>query len=349
MTGSSLPTSGGGFRILTWHVHGSYLDSLARTGHRFVIPVSETPRPGYAGRWSSWDPEIVTEVPIDRIADVDVDAVLFQHRQHWDVDQHEILSAAQRRLPRLFVEHDPPREHPTDTRHAVSDPEVLLIHVTPFNALMWDSGPTPTRVIDHGIAIPEHVRYSGRLARGIVVVNDLATRGRRLGLDLFLDAAGRVPLDLVGMDAQRLGGLGEVPRADLPAFESRYRFFFNPIRYTSLGLSMIEAMHVGLPIVAFATTEIPTVIEDGISGITSTDPAYLVDGMHDLLADAELAAELGRAGQAVARERFSIERFARDWTRAFEEAIGRPAGALVSYPSTASTAAQATATAGGAR
>ncbi|MFL5647937.1 MAG: glycosyltransferase family 4 protein [Chloroflexota bacterium] len=321
-----------GFRILTWHVHGSYLDSLARTGHRFYIPVKPDPAGGYAGRWPEWDPDVVVEVPVDQVRDLELDAILFQHRQHWEVDQYELLSPEQRRLPRLYVEHDPPRDHPTDTRHPVEDPDVLLVHVTAFNALMWDSGPTPTRVIDHGVAIPAGVTYTGESQRGIVVVNDLATRGRRLGADLYLHAAERIPLDLVGMGAQRLGGIGEIPRSQLPEFEARYRFFFNPIRYTSLGLSMIEAMHVGLPIVAFATTEIPTVIEDGVSGITATDPGRLLAGMEELLADHGLAVQMGTLARAVARERFSIERFARDWTSAFEEAIGRPTTALRSHP-----------------
>jgi len=176
------------------------------------------------------------------------------------------------------------------------------------------------------------VTYSGESERGIVVVNDLATRGRRLGADLFLQAAERIPLDLVGMGAQRLGGIGEIPRSQLPEFEARYRFFFNPIRYTSLGLSMIEAMHVGLPIVAFATTEIPTVIEDGVSGITATDPERLLTGMEELLADPGLALQMGRLAQVVARERFSIERFATDWTSAFEDVIGRRMTAVRSHP-----------------
>jgi len=325
-----------GFRILTWHDHGSYLDSLARTGHRFYIPVKSDPAGGYAGRWPEWDGDVVVEVPASDVRHLEVDAILFQHRQHWAVDQYELLSPEQRRLPRLYVEHDPPREHPTDSRHPVDDPDVLLIHVTAFNALMWDSGPTPTRVIDHGIAIPPGVSYGGESERGIVVVNDLATRGRRLGADLYLHAAERIPLDLVGMGAQRLGGIGEIPRLRLPGFEARYRFFFNPIRYTSLGLSMIEAMHVGLPIVAFATTEIPTVIEDGVSGITATDPERLVAGMEELLADHGLARQRGGLARAVARERFSIDRFARDWTSAFEEAVGRTSTALRNYPARAS-------------
>src|SRR5262249_42618471 len=153
-----------------------------------------------------------------------LDAVLFQTRKNYEEDQYEILSAAQRRLPRIYLEHDPPLEHPTDTRHWVDDPDVLLVHVTPFNALMWDSGRTPTRVIDHGVLVSPGVRYTGEIARGIVVVNHLRERGRRLGADVVERARRKVPLDLVGMDAESVGGLGEVPPPRLAAFEARYRF-----------------------------------------------------------------------------------------------------------------------------
>jgi len=311
------------FRVFTWHVHGSYLDSLARTGHELYIPVGEPNRPGYAGRWREWGPNVI-EVPAAEVRDLDVDLVLFQSRMAWEQDQHVLLSPAQRRLPRIYLEHDPPREHPTDTRHWVDDPDVLLVHVTRFNDLMWDSGATPTRVIEHGIAVPDGIRWNGERRRGLVVVNDLATRGRRLGADLFERAREAVPLDLVGMHAEALGGLGEVRRTELPAFAAPYRFFFNPIRYTSLGLAMIEAMMIGMPIVAFATTEIPVVLEDRRSGILATDLPRLVGGMEALLADRGLAARLGAAAREIAVERFSIDRFARDWTRAFEDVTGRP-------------------------
>lgn len=38
-------------------------------------------------------------------------------------------------------------------------------------------------------------------------------------------------------------------------FAARYRFLFNPIRYTSLGLAVIEAMMIGMPVVALGTTD----------------------------------------------------------------------------------------------
>jgi glycosyltransferase involved in cell wall biosynthesis len=149
---------------------------------------------------------------------------------------------------------------------------------------------------------------------------------------VFERAREEIPLDLVGMRSELLGGIGEVQRRDLAAFEARYRFFFNPIRYTSLGLAMIEAMSIGLPVVALATTEIPTVLEDGVSAILATDVRRLLDGMRELLDDRELAREIGAAGRRIAHERFSLDRFARDWTAAFQEVTGRPAHARLVAP-----------------
>jgi glycosyltransferase involved in cell wall biosynthesis len=187
---------------------------------------------------------------------------------------------------------------------------------------MWDNGRTPTRVIEHGVADPG-LRWNGRLGRGLVVINDLGTRGRRLGRDIFDRAREHLPIDLVGMRTAEYGGLGEVLRKDLPAFSARYRFFFHPVRYTSFGMAICEAMMIGMPVVALATTEMPTVLEDGRSGIIHTDPDYLIDGAGQLIHDHALAARLGEAGRRVALERFSIDRFAADWSRTFAEVIGR--------------------------
>jgi glycosyltransferase involved in cell wall biosynthesis len=115
------------------------------------------------------------------------------------------------------------------------------------------------------------------------------------------------------MGTEEIGGLGEVLHPQLPAFISRYRFFFNPIRYTSLGLAILEAMMIGVPIVALATTEMTTVIRDGESGILHTDVDYLVQGMKQLLKNKPLARQLGEGGKQVANARFNIERFRNDW------------------------------------
>ncbi len=308
--------------VLTWHVHGNYLYYLSRVPHTLYLPVKPGGPEGYGGRAAGlpWGANVV-DVPADRVVDLDLDAVVFQSRKNYVEDQYEILSTQQRGLPRIFVEHDPPRESPTDTRHPVDDPDVLLVHVTAFNALMWESGRTPVRVIEHGVEVPADARYTGELERGVVVVNGLPTRGRRLGLDVFERVREHVPLDLVGIGSEAIGGIGEVAHADLPMLLSRYRFFFNPIRYTSLGLAVCEAMTVGLPIVALATTEMATVVENGVSGFADTRIDRLVEHMQRLLADPDEAARLGACARRKARRRFSIERFVHDWNDALEQVV----------------------------
>ncbi|UVS90515.1 glycosyltransferase family 4 protein [Burkholderia glumae] len=303
-------------RVLTWHVHGNYLYYLSQTPHEFHLVTRPGNPPGYAGKVGvlPWG-DNVHEIPAERVRHEDFDVILYQHRTHWEHDREQVLSAAQQRLPRVVVEHDPPQESPFAQRHWVDDRDTLLVHVTHFNRVMWDGGATPTAVIEHGVVVPAGVRHSGELERGIVVVNHLAQRGRRLGADLFEAAREQVPLDLVGMDAERLGGLGEIDNLELAAFCARYRFFFNPIRWTSLGLAIVEAMTIGMPIVGLAATELATVIRNGENGFIHTDPAALTDAMRALLRDPAEARRLGDGARRTALERFGIGRFVDDWHR----------------------------------
>lgn len=306
-------------KILTWHTHGSYLYYLTQASHDFYVLSKPGRPPGYSGRYGHipWGDNVI-DMPVEQVKDHRFDCILFQDDDQYLTDQHIYLSEAQRRLPKIYLEHDTPREHPTDMPHPVDDPEILLVHVTPFNALMWNCGRTPTRIVEHGVIAPKDIGYDGSLARGLVVVNNLASRGRRLGGDIYSTVRKDVPLDLVGMGAQDVpGGIGEVQLARLPAFSAKYRFFFNPIRYTSLGLAVIEAMMIGMPVVALATTEMATVIRNGVSGYADTSIPKLVRHMQDLLADPEKARFLGEGAKRYALERFNIARFVTDWNETF--------------------------------
>lgn len=311
-------------RILTWHVHGSYLYYLVQSPHQFFLPIKPGFPEGYGGKLGGFDwGDNVQNVPAEEVRKLEFDCILFQSRKNYLEDQYEILSEQQRQLPRLYLEHDPPREHPTDTRHIVDDANTLLVHVTHFNDLMWNSGNTPTCVIEHGVMVPEKVRYQGDRDRGIVVVNGLQSRGRRLGADIFDRVRAQVPLDLVGMQAERLGGHGEIPHQKLAEFTSHYRFFFNPIRYTSLGLSVCEAMMIGMPVIGLATTEMATVIENGISGYVDTNVDRLIEIMQHLQKSPEEAQRLSQGARKTAEARFNIERFKRDWSQAFARVVDR--------------------------
>ena len=304
--------------ILIWHIHGSYLNTLARIEANWYLPVKLGRPEGYGGRGPTFDlPDYVQEVPAEQVRNLKLDLIIYQTPKNYIEDSCEILSEEQRRLPKIYLEHNTPKPNAVDTRHLIDDPNVLLVHVTHYNRLMWDNGKTPTMVIEHSVAIDPNLRYSGQIERGITVVNGMQKRPRIAGYDLFLQAQQFIPLDAVGMETEAFGGLGDVPYRDLHQRVAQYRFLFSPIRYTSLPLAVIEAMTIGMPVVALATTELPTVLQHGVTGYLSCDIDTLLESMRFLLENPAAARRIGANAQEVARERFSLERFIRAWHAAF--------------------------------
>jgi glycosyltransferase involved in cell wall biosynthesis len=309
-------------RVLTWHIHGSYLYYLTQTPVEFYLPVKSGKHEGYGGRSGPlpWGNN-VHDIEAADIKNLEFDCILFQSKKNFLTDQYELLTEEQRKLPKIYLEHDPPREVPTDTKHIIDDPEILIVHVTHFNNLMWDNNNSPSKVIEHGVLIPKNVKYTGELEKGIVVINGIATRGRRLGLDIFKRIQKEIPLDLIGMESEQVGGIGEIPNLEVTSFISKYRFFFNPIRYTSLGLSVCEAMMTGMPIIGLSTTEMPITITNDFSGYIHTDIDYLIEKMKHLLVNPDRAKQLGQGARETAISKFNIERFKNDWILTFENTV----------------------------
>ncbi|HZC19749.1 MAG TPA: glycosyltransferase family 4 protein, partial [Rubrobacteraceae bacterium] len=278
---------------------------------------------GYGGRGPTyaWSEETV-EVPAGEVRGLDLDLTIYQTEKNYTQDAREILSPEQRALPTIYLEHNTPQGRINEMVHPVNNPGLLLVHVTHFNDLFWDCRETPTRVIDHAVMpITPEESYTGEVEKGVSLVNDMPRRKRVVGGDVFARAREEVPLDLFGFNSREVGGFGDLPQAEVHERMKSYRFYFNPIRYTSLPLSVLEAMEIGLPVVALATTELVTVIKDGENGFIDTDVGNLVRRMRRLLADPEEARLIGEAGRHTVRERFGLKRFVADWEAAFEEAL----------------------------
>jgi glycosyltransferase involved in cell wall biosynthesis len=223
-----------------------------------------------------------------------------------------------RDVPAIYVEHNAPQGRIADLRHPAADrPDITVAHVTHFNALFWDTGAAPTRVIEHGIVDPGY-RYRGDLARAAVAINEPVRRGRVTGTDLLDRFRSVVDVDLFGMDVERLGGVEDPPQSVFHDELARRRVYLHPIRWTSLGLTLLEAMHLGMPVVALSTTEVPEAVPPE-AGVVSNRLDVLDEALTRLIREPEEARRLGKAGREVAVERYGLDRFLRDWDRALEE------------------------------
>jgi len=308
-------------RILLWHVHGAWTTAFVHGGHDYVVPVLPDRGPDGVGiaRTYAWPGDRVTELPPERLRDEPFDAVVLQ-RPHELERLCEAWTGRRpgRDLPAVYVEHNAPQGRIAEMRHpAAGRDDLRLVHVTHFNALFWDAGGTPTRVIEHGVVDPGE-RYSGELPRAAVVINEARRRARVTGTDLLAGFSHAAPLDLFGMDAQSVAtgngvrAIDDLPQARLHDEMARRRVYLHPIRWTSLGLSLLEAMHLGMPVVALGTTEVHEAVPAG-AGVVSTRVDLLADALRRLVADPDEAAERGRAARAAALERYGLARFLSDW------------------------------------
>jgi glycosyltransferase involved in cell wall biosynthesis len=311
-------------RILLWHVHGSWTTSFVQGGHSYVVPVLPDRGPDGLGlaRTYPW-PDTVAELGPDELRDAGVDVVVLQRPHELELARRWLGRRPGRDLPAVYVEHNTPKGDVPLTRHPVADrPELLLVHVTHFNRLFWDAGTTPTRVIAHGIVDPGH-RYTGELARIAVAVNEPVRRGRVTGTDLLAEFTGAAPVDAFGIGVAALPAHTGLPRTRLAVFDdlaqadlhdalARRRVYVHLSRWTSLGLSLLEAMHLGMPVVAVAATEAIEAVP-AEAGVLSTDPAVLVDAARRFVADPELAHAYGKRARQAALARHGLGRFLADW------------------------------------
>ncbi|MEU8275944.1 glycosyltransferase [Microbispora bryophytorum] len=308
-------------KIMVWHVHGSWTTSFVHGRHDYLVPLTPGRGPDGRGRADTYPwPGTVREVPYDHLAGEDVDVVVYQR-------PHELGLAREwlgRDVPGVYVEHNTPAGDVPKTRHPLADrDDIPIVHVTHFNDLFWDSGRASTHVIEHGVVDPGYL-YTGELAHAGVVVNEPIRRWRVAGTDLLPTFAATAPLDVFGMKVTNLpSALGlsgemeafeDLPQAAMHAELARRRVYLHPYRWTSLGLSLIEAMMIGMPVVALATTEAVEAVPPE-AGVVSTKLPTLLRALDRYADEPELAAQAGKAARSAALARYNLDRFLADWDR----------------------------------
>jgi glycosyltransferase involved in cell wall biosynthesis len=157
-------------------------------------------------------------------------------------------------------------------------------------------------------------------------------------LEVVLDALSRVPgatLVLIGdgpqaaplrARARRLGLEGRVVFAGARPNAARWfaalDAYVSASRGEGLPLALVEAMAVGLPVIASRVAGHVDTVADGETGVLVPvdDPAALAAAATTLLADPERARALGAAGRARARREFSVDRMAAEVAEVYRRA-----------------------------
>jgi glycosyltransferase involved in cell wall biosynthesis len=305
-------------RLLVWHVHGSWTTAFTQGSHDYLVPVLPGRPADGRGRAQTWDwPASVVERTPEELAAEQVDAVVLQRPHELALVEEWLGRRPGVDVPAVYVEHNTPGGDVPYTRHPLADrTDIPVAHVTAFNAQMWDCGKAPTTVVDHGIVDPGH-QWTGDLPHVGACINDPVRRGRAVGTDLALDLTDVAPVELFGINAELVEHprvhVHESPPQDLMHQAlARCGAYAHTARWTSLGLSLLEAMHLGMPVVALGATEAFRAVPPG-TGLLADGPAALRDGVRRLLDDRPLAEELGAAARVHALERYGLARFLADW------------------------------------
>jgi len=307
-------------RILLWNIHGGYSDSLTSGGHTYLYLPADAQGNGGLPRLDRPDGVDARLVEPDELRDCPPDVVLLQRPEELELCRAAGLAPG-RDVPAVFLEHNTPRVDVPESRHPLADrDDLLIVHVTHFNALFWDCGRTATAVVEHGVPDPG-LRYTGELPHLAFVVNEPVRRWRNTGTDLIARFAEH-PVDAFGIDGDllpaalpqcpRLSFAGNLMPVELREQVRRRRVYLHLNRWTSLGLSLIEAMLLGLPVVVLDTTEASRAVPPE-AGALSTDVDLLRREAGQLLRDPDEARRRGEVARAAALERYGMDRFIRDW------------------------------------
>ena len=339
-------------RILLWHVHGGWTDAFVQGDHTYLLPTLPEGGAWGMGRAGRHWPASVVEVHPDDLVDAEIDVVVLQRVEEIAAAERLLGRLPGRDVPAVFLEHNTPKPSAYGELHPLAEQsDIPIVHVTHFNDLAWDSGRAPTVVIEHGVRDPGALYTGEREALG-VVINEPARRWRVTGTDLLPRFAASARLDLFGMGtdlAPAALGLGEPALTvvgDLPPHRlhprlAQCRAYLHPIRWTSLGLSLLEAMHLGMPVLALATTEAARAVPPE-AGAISTRVDDLVDAARTLLADPDEARARGAVAREWALDHYGLAAFLEAWDELLGDVAPRGTARMLTRARASATARTST-------
>jgi hypothetical protein len=199
--------------------------------------------------------------------------------------------------------------------------ELLGGHTVAVSALKGKSWGSDEDIVEFGVDLDAYPRWSGEIAAGLRISNQISHRKEILLWDFYEATFGDIDVKLVGFNPDMSGVSPSQSWDDLKSILRLHRFFIHtahPDLEDGCNMATVEAMAAGLPILGNKHPTSP--VEHGVSGFLSDDPEELKRYAQLLIRDKDLAGKMGAAARQVAHERFSITRFVSRFKRSIETA-----------------------------
>ncbi len=306
--------------ILTFCTHERYEQQLCKTGHNFYAI-------NHGKRWDTdygEIPENYCEIDGVPPAHVDIDLILC----HTPCERLAISQKIKQDLNVPVVLHThtlPDIRIDTSTQvqrfQEASSWVDKRCFISDFNRDAWGCNETNAEYIEHGIDCDFWMNFeeSQRDNVCLSVVNDWPNRDWCCGWELWRQTSQDLPLRVFGKSP----GFSE-PANSIEHLRQIYHqssVFYNTSLHSPVPTVLMEAMACGCAVVSTSTCMIPEIIENGINGLISNDPAELRSMLERLLENPEMARELGKNAQKTILEKYNKQQFLANWNNLFYSTI----------------------------
>lgn len=187
------------------------------------------------------------------------------------------------------------------------------------------------KVIYCGADIKKFFPIEGKAKRRILYCGGLLpNKGINILIEAFVlvSMKHKVVLDILGdgdwdlyrkkVEALRLGDSvcyhGHISYKQIGNYYRNAYLLVAPTQHEAFGLTIVEAMAAGLPVVATSVTAVPELVKNGETGILVPwgDPQSLAQAIITLLDNPGLAKSMGQAGRKWVEEMFTWDRAAKE-------------------------------------
>jgi hypothetical protein len=246
-------------------------------------------------------------------------------------DARDLLDTKERPEPRILILHLPVEARIAEERAQMTAEQargilhryvrLTGVHVVAVSSFKGRSWGMAGDVVPFAVDPNEYPACTGEFACGLRISDFIQRRQQFLLWDFHQQAFEGIPVAIVGHNP----GMPEAaPSESWDQFRKMlgsYRFYIHtahPLLEDGCDMATLEAMAAGLPVLG--NCHPTSCVQHGVTGFVSDDPREVLRFARLLLADRQLALDLGRKARKFAGEKFSKAAFKEAFTRSIETA-----------------------------